>query len=258
MMSESVSDRFDDTVVYTEIIDDRDDIEDRLAHGKQLTPSQARQVRQLVKQWSPPDNASGAAQAVSMFGHRLKRFTQMLRAACYQQPAYQGGAAEDLRFLVEMGETVLRDRVVGTESEIAMAALRGIRRKGEFLVAHGGCVGSGKFAELMGVQRETPRKRWETGKLVGVKSGNQLQLPIWQLQEPDATGVLRVLPGIPEIVRIIRANHGNDWDVFSFFLTENVHLIDESAGRFRTPLEALRANEEALVIDVAEASFAVQ
>lgn len=261
-MSEPLPDPFDDTIVFSGIIDERDDIQDRLAHGKQLTARQAQQVRRLIMQWSPPndiDDEKTTAQAISLFSHRLKRFTQMLRTACYDHNANLERTAEDLEFLLEMAETVIADRSVDVESEVAMAALRGVRQKSVLLDARGGCVGPGQFAELIGVQRETPRKRWETGKLIGVRSGNRLHLPIWQLQEfPDETGVLELLPGVADVIQIVRRNHGNDWDVFAFFLSDNIHLMEESNDAFSIPLDALKANESELVARVAEATFSVQ
>jgi hypothetical protein len=261
-MNESVLGQFDDTGVYAEIIDEGHDIDDRLAHGRQLTPRQARQVRRLLMQWSPPediDDDDKAAEAANLFGHRLKRFTRMLRAACYEHEASDGRTLEDLEFLLEMAEAMFQERPVDVESAVAMAALRGVRAKASLLEARGGCLGTGRFAELLGVQRETPRKRWESGKLIGVRSGKRLLLPVWQLRElPDATGVLRPLEGIPEVIATVHANHGNNWDVLSFFLSENIHLIEESNGTFKVPIDALKADEHNLVAEVAEMTFAVE
>lgn len=254
--------RFDETMSFTAIISQREEIEERLTHDKPLTPEQARPIRRWMKEISPPDGqhpAHATAAAISLFSRRLQRFTRMLRSACYQSEGSHERAREDLEMLLEVAEAVFEEGAVDVGSEYSMAALRGVRSKARLISAEEGCLGPSKMAELMGVQRDTPRKRWETGKLIGIRSSKRLLLPVWQLaQKADASGARAPLPGIAEVIEIVHRHRGGDWDLFSFFLNDNIHLIEESNDRYSKPLQALRAGEVELLTEVAEMTFAVE
>jgi len=241
------------------LINHRGAIVDKLAREQPLTPDQRRSVAYLLEQIEPgldPANDDLSDQQIAVFSYRLERFTDLLRATNKNPSGRIERAQEDIEFLLQLANERMNDLPSDIKNLKSLTLLQGARAKLRLLQEKQGCLNGSELAELLGVDRNTPRKRFEKGSLLAVRTGGKLQYPLWQFREfSDSGGEFKVLPGIAEVRKIAGSAGANDWDVFSFFLTVNVHLQEESASQFQIPIDALQADQAAVVIDVAHMTF---
>jgi len=97
-----------------------------------------------------------------------------------------------------------------------------------------------EVATLLGVSRQTPHDRVESGSLLGVLDRGALRFPIWQF---DANGPDGVVAGLPETIRALPAVP--TMAKINWFVRPNSYLEGHR------PIDALRGGEAERVRDIA-------
>lgn len=98
-----------------------------------------------------------------------------------------------------------------------------------------------EVAKLLGVSRQTPHDRVESGSLLAVLERGTLRFPLWQF---DANGPDGVVAGLPEVIRAL-----SDFPAvakINWFVRSNPYLEG------RRPIDALREGEVERVRDIAQ------
>ncbi len=240
------------------LIDQSEEISDSLKRGKQLSPDQSRSLLYLVNVVSnikDTENIAEKKKWISVFSNRLKRFTDVLKSAGDKPNLSIYQAENDMEFLLEIANEYLEGLPQYLRTPGSMALLRGARAKLRLLDENGGCLSGSELAELLGVDRNTPRKKHTDDKFIAIKSGGRLRYPIWQIHQPTPGEAFKVLPGISDVIEIAKRAGASSWDLFSFFLTDNIHLVEESNSAYSLPIDALKAKNKKMVVCVAEMTF---
>ena len=108
------------------------------------------------------------------------------------------------------------------------ARMRGIARITELRQAAGPCVETGQVCALLGVSRETVRKKIDRRQLLALPKGNEDRVfPAFQFKDG------KVLPGIKEVLQAM--NSDTPFEVLAFLFARSPFLGN------RTALEALQA-----------------
>ncbi|HEX5414761.1 MAG TPA: helix-turn-helix domain-containing protein [Chloroflexota bacterium] len=97
-----------------------------------------------------------------------------------------------------------------------------------------------EVARLLGVSRQTPHDRVESGTLLAVLDRGSLRFPLWQF---DANGPDGVVAGLPEVIRALPSLPA--MAKLNWFVRPNPYLEGQR------PIDALRQGEVARVRDLA-------
>lgn len=101
------------------------------------------------------------------------------------------------------------------------------------------CVGAAEASVQIGRSRQALERLRREGRVLALRVGNQWRYPDWQF-EPDAPG--GVVPGLGEVLAHLRLSPAGA----ALWLTEAAPSL-----RDRPPIEALRRNERAAVVQLA-------
>jgi hypothetical protein len=122
----------------------------------------------------------------------------------------------------------------GPEKELHDARMRGLERMAALRKQAGPCLETGEVCDLLGVSRETIRKKVERKQLLALPKGGDRIFPAFQFKDGD------VVPGFGDVLAAL--NSDSPFVVLSFLLSENAELDGKSA------LEALQAGDADSVI----------
>ncbi len=122
---------------------------------------------------------------------------------------------------------------------LAKAKLRGLEIKQQLMAAEGGCQGSQKIAELLGVTPQAINQRRQRGKLIGLPRGKGKYIyPMWQFTDTGKTIV-----GLEEVLE--QLSKIDPWTQVAFFLNPSLRLNNQS------PLVLLRQGNVKSVVNSA-------
>lgn len=155
----------------------------------------------------------------------------------------QGAAT--LAKLVRMAFELTLPARASRRDKLALAVARGIESRQRLAEEEGGSLSSDDAARLLGISKTSVLKRLEAGKLLAWREErlNAARFPRWQFDERG-----RVLDGLPEVLRVLRANPRlDDWAAVLFFMQE------KSALDGARPLDRLREGRWKEVVPVAQA-----
>ncbi len=143
----------------------------------------------------------------------------------------------EVTFLIEAARLAVESGLVradAVERDFNEARLRGLARVAELRKMAEPCLGTGAVCALLGVSRETIRKKLERKQLLGLPKGSEDRVfPAFQFKGGA------VLPGVPEVLQALDAD---PFVALSFFLSRNPFFGN------RTAVDALKAGmiEEAV------------
>jgi hypothetical protein len=119
------------------------------------------------------------------------------------------------------------------EEAFERVRIRSIGVDEDILAEEGGAVSDAAFAKLIGVNsRQTVHNYREAGRLFAIPRGERnLLYPVWQVHKD------KLLPGLSETLKVLRAKNTPPYGIALFFLTPAEALAGKS------PLDLLRRNE---------------
>ena len=130
----------------------------------------------------------------------------------------------EVTFLIEAARLAVESGLVradAAEQDFNEARLRGLARVAELRKMAEPCLETGAVCALLGVSRETIRKKLERKHLLGLPKGSEDRVfPAFQFKGGE------VLPGVPEVLQAL------DTDPFvalSFFLSRNPFFGNKTA-----------------------------
>jgi hypothetical protein len=125
-----------------------------------------------------------------------------------------------------------------SEAALHQARMRGLARMAELRRAAEPCLETAQVCELLGVTRETVRKKVERKQLLALPKGGDRVFPAFQFHDGDT------LPGFGEVLAAL--------DVESPFVALSFLLSRGEAFGERTAIEALRAGDLEAVLSEAQ------
>jgi hypothetical protein len=122
------------------------------------------------------------------------------------------------------------------EKKLHDARLRGLARMAQLRKAAEPCLESGRVCGLLGVSRETVRKKVDRKQLLALPKGGDRVFPAFQFKDGD------VVPGLSEVLAALETD--SPFVALSFLLSRSPDFSD------RTAIEALQAGDrEAVVLE---------
>lgn len=116
-----------------------------------------------------------------------------------------------------------------TEQELHRARLRGLARAIDLRKAAGPCLETGQVCDLLGVSRETIRKKVDRRQLLALPKGGDRVFPAFQFNQGD------VLPGLSDVLAALETE--SPFVALSFLLSTSAELGGKTA------VEALQAGD---------------
>jgi excisionase family DNA binding protein len=102
-----------------------------------------------------------------------------------------------------------------------------------------GALSAAEVASLLGTSRQTPLDRLRAGSLLGLRDGGIWRFPPWQFDPNGPDGVVAGLPAV------LAALHASPFAKARWLMRAHPQLEG------RSPIEALRAGEQARVVPLA-------
>jgi len=121
-----------------------------------------------------------------------------------------------------------------TQARLNQARLRGLARMVELRKAAEPCLETGQVCELLGVSRETIRKKVDRKQLLALPKGGDRVFPAFQFKDGD------IVPGIRDVLEALDTD--SPFVVLSFLLSRSPDFGDHTA------VEALQSKYQATVI----------
>jgi hypothetical protein len=121
-----------------------------------------------------------------------------------------------------------------TEARLNQARLRGLARLVELRKAAEPCLETGQVCELLGVSRETIRKKVDRNQLLALPKGGDRVFPAFQFKEGD------VVPGFREVLEALDTD--SPFVALSFLLSQSPDFGNQTA------IGALQSKDQAKVI----------
>jgi hypothetical protein len=120
------------------------------------------------------------------------------------------------------------------EKKLHEARLRGLARMVELRKAAEPCLETGEVCHLLGVSRETIRKKVDRKQLLALPKGGDRVFPAFQFKEGD------VVPGLSDVLAALDTD--SPFVVLSFLLSRSPDFDN------RTAIEALQAGDQEVVV----------
>jgi hypothetical protein len=171
----------------------------------------------------------------------LKRGTQTLRSVLCKagargmQPLQT--TTNEIGFLIAAARLAIEEveiKAEGAEQELQAARVRGLERMAALRKAAEPVLESGEVGKLLGVSRETIRKKVDRHQLLALPKGGDRVFPAFQFADGD------VLPGVAEVLAAL--------DTASVFVALSFFLSQHPAFDGRTAIQLLQAGEKDAVV----------
>lgn len=129
----------------------------------------------------------------------------------------------EVDFLVKAAQLATQNiaQVDPTEQKLNQARLRGLERIVELRKAAEPVLETGQVCELLGVSRETIRKKVDRQQLIALPKGSDRVFPLFQFKEGA------VLPGIPQVLEALDTD--SVFTTLAFLLSKNPEFADKTA-----------------------------
>ncbi len=121
-----------------------------------------------------------------------------------------------------------------TEKKLHEARLRGLTRMAELRKEAEPCLETGQVCKLLGVTRETIRKKVDRRQLLALPKGGDRVFPAFQFKDGN------IVPGLGEVLEALDTDSA--FVTLSFLLSKSPHFGN------RTAIEALQAGDTEGVI----------
>ena len=108
-----------------------------------------------------------------------------------------------------------------TEEQLSKARLRGLKRMAELRKAAEPVLETGEVCALLGMSRETIRKKVDRKQILALPKGGDRVFPAFQFKEGD------VLPGMAEVLQALESD--SPFLALSFLLSRNADLNGRTA-----------------------------
>jgi hypothetical protein len=184
----------------------------------------------------PQSAATKARAEASAVEKMLSRGTETLRHVLYQAGPERLGKLQvtvnEFQYLMKAAEIALesvKPTADSAEKKLNEARLRGVKRVAELRKAAEPVLETGQVCEVLGVSRETIRKKVDGRKLLALPKGADRVFPAFQFKEGA------VLPGFAEALSALDTE--SPFTALSFFLSSNSEFDGKSA------IELLQAGE---------------
>jgi hypothetical protein len=189
-----------------------------------------------VKKAEPQINVAKAQREASAVEKMVSRGTEtlrhILRGAGSERLGTLQVAINEFQYFVKLAEIVLESGKFLTdpaEKKLNEARLRGVNRVAQLRKAAEPLLETGQVCDLLGVSRETVRKKVDGRKLLALPKGADRVFPAFQFKEGA------VLPGFAEALSALDTE--SPFTALSFFLSKNSDFDGTSA------IELLEAGE---------------
>jgi hypothetical protein len=153
-------------------------------------------------------------------------------------------ATNEVSFLMEAAKLAINnqgDSTDVTEKNLQAARLRGLARIAELRKEAEPCLETGQVCELLGVTRETIRKKVDRKQLLALPKGGERVFPAFQFKDGN------VVPGLGEVMEAL--------DTDSIFVKLSFLLSKSPVFRNHTAIEELQAGNLQNVILEARSLF---
>jgi len=163
----------------------------------------------------------------------LERGTKTLQTILSRLRPRQLGALQttsnEATFLIEVARLAVESGVEdGVENDFHQARLRALARVAELRKMAEPCLGTGQVCKLLGVSRETIRKKVDRKQLLALPKGSEDRVfPAFQFKEGE------LLPGIKEVLEVLPGD--SPFVALSFLLSRSPFF------RNKTAVDALKA-----------------
>ena len=163
----------------------------------------------------------------------------VLRNAGAAKVSHLQTSTNEVAFLMEVARLAVDTLGLPSEKKLHEARLRGLRQMAELRTQAGPCLETGEVCSLLGVSRETVRKKVDRRQILAIPKGGDRVFPAFQFKDGDVIPQFHeVLQSLGEIAPFV---------ALSFLLSAN-----PSFGG-KTALELLHAGNAAPVISEARA-----
>jgi hypothetical protein len=139
-------------------------------------------------------------------------------------------------------DTLADAEAAGGDSPNSGASFEGVSEA--LLERAGGSLSLTQATKLLGVSRQALHKRIAAGTALGMMIGNEIAVP--KLQFSEKGGRQEILAGIGTVMKLFKDSEAGPWMALQF-------LLDPDPNLGKSPIDALRAGDERLVVQAARA-----
>lgn len=186
-----------------------------------------------------PETDTLKAPAKRMLDRGHKALETVLRKTNSAGIGVLQSASNEVSFLMEAARLAINnqgDLTDATEKKLQAARLRGLTRTAELRKAAEPCLETGQVCALLGVTRETIRKKVDRKQLLALPKGGERVFPAFQFKDGN------VVPGLGEVMEAL--------DTDSIFVRLSFLLSKNPLFGNHTAIEELQAgNLESVILE---------
>lgn len=184
------------------------------------------------------------APARRMLDRGRKALEEVLRKAGSAGVGSLQSSTNEVNFLVEAARLAIDTLGISadvTEKKLHDARLRGLRRMAELRKEAEPCLETGQVCGLLGVTRETIRKKVDRKQMLALPKGGDRVFPAFQFKDGN------IVPGLGEVLEALDTD--STFVELSFLLSESPHFEG------RTAIDALQSGDTECVVLEARSFF---